>query len=221
MRKCILFLYIIIGISKIINAQPPLVVDAGKDTSYCFHVSQFNYIPNTLVLGGVSTAIGGKKPYTYNWIMYSKTTGKIDSLLIDSGIQHNANPKVILPIIENIGFGVVSYNGIYIFKVIVTDSSNTQMTDSCEIKISRQEANIDLSGQSCHEIYSSDSVQLYPCGTNGGIPPFTSYNWTPIDGLSNPHISNPKAVLIKGLNFIYIPVHILMMLVVQSIVCMH
>lgn len=204
-------IYVVLFISYFtgkIEAQTALKADAGKDTVYCIIMDYHNNTINNLqiYLGGQPTAIGGKPPYLYNWTMYSKTTKKQYSILKDSCINNKANP--ILYISKY--YDLESYNYIdtlndrFIFKVIVKDSNNITAQDSSTIIFSRYGAKPVVTGGiqfPCMEVYTKDSIQLGPCGTIGGIHPFSSFHWTPEYGLSNPNISNPKAVLVSGLSY--------------------
>ena len=136
---------ILLVISNVIKAQSPLKVDAGKDTNYCFQIEEHYYpddLQNKFILGALQTIQGGKSPYEINWTMFSKTTGKQCTLLIDSGIQNEINPKVILPYFTPYSSSTYtlvedSLNDIFIFKITVKDSNQTIVTDSCQIGISR------------------------------------------------------------------------------------
>jgi len=208
MKNIFVCMFIICSIS--LSAQTPLKVDAGKDTSYCIKMNYFGYFDSsnytTIKIGGKSTAVDGTPPYSYSWKMYSKTTRKQFNLLADSGIDHKANPELK---ISNNYFLADSYNDSlndrFIFKVIVVDSNQITAEDSCTIILSRFGGMPVVSGGiqfPCMEVYTIDSIQIGPCGLIGGIPPFSSFHWTPEYGLSDPYIQNPKAVLSQGLNFV-------------------
>jgi hypothetical protein len=209
MKKISVNMFITCLISISLSAKTPLTVDAGKDTSYCIKMNYSGYRDSsnytTIKIGGISTAIDGTPPYSYSWKMYSKTTRKQFNLLADSGIDHKANPE--LKISNNYYFNATqndSLNDRFIFKVIVMDSNKATVEDSCIITISRYGMpNIYFGGPSipCMEIFTKDSIQLGPCNIVGGIPPFSSFKWMPTYGLSNPNISNPKAVLVSGYNY--------------------
>jgi len=190
-------------ISSLIKAQSQLKVDAGKDTNYCFQIEQYHYpeiLQNKFILGALQTIQGGKSPYEINWTMHSKTTGKQCTLLIDSGIQNEINPKVILPYFNpysNTSYTLEqdSLNDIFIFKITVKDSNQTIVTDSCQIGISRF-FNVNsmafVDNPNFTKIIGTDSIQLDRHTPLGGIAPF-KYHWTPEVGLSNPYISSPMA----------------------------
>ncbi len=192
MKKSIGLLLLLIT-TIIVKAQTPLTVDAGKDTSYCFHGYDTSNGYDTVNIN--CKTIGGVPPYSYNWEMYSKTTGKKNTILADSNINTVQNPRIIM------NKSSLDLNDIFVFKVKITDNNKNTFSDSCTITISKYIIHIDLSGQSCNKIFSQDSIEIYPCGISGGIPPYTNYNWFPKYGLSNPYISNPKASL-NGYSFI-------------------
>ncbi len=210
MKKIIFIALFISCFTGKIEAQAALKADAGKDTSYCIQMDYHNISLNNLqiYLGGKPTAIGGKPPYSYNWEMYSKTTKKQYSILKDSCINNKANP--ILNI--NKYYDLESYNYIdtlndrFIFKVIVKDSNNITAQDSCTIIFSRYGAKPVVIGgiqYPCMEVYTKDSIQIGPCGISGGISPYSNFSWNPQNGLSNPNIQNPKAVLLDGYSYMY------------------
>jgi len=192
-------------IGNSIYAQTSLKVDAGKDTNYCFRVQQdyYEFVPeyqNRFTLGGTPTIIGGKSPYEISWKMYSKTNGQLFTLLTDSGIQNELNPKVVLPYFDPFltktdTLSEDPLNDIFIFKITVKDSNQIIISDSCEIGISRYfEINSMMYVDNPNFLLKikSDSIQLPRHGPIGGIAPF-KYHWTPEVGLSNPFIGSPMA----------------------------
>jgi len=166
-------------ITTLIKAQTALIADAGHDTTYCFG-SNLNNATLPLLFGGQPTAKGGKIPYKYDWTVFSKHLGKQLTILSDLSINHNSNPS----------FSLTS-EGIYIFKVIVTDSNNNVSIDSSTISISHFSV---LTGSGINVGSSfQDSVTLFP-QTIGGINPI-SYKWSPELGLSSSTIKYPNAKL--------------------------
>jgi hypothetical protein len=161
------------GITTIAPAQTPLVVDAGKDTNYC--LSSTNGLLN---LGGNPTSTGGVAPYGYSWTIYNKTTKQPLTILTDSNINLIANPS----------FTMIGGNGLFVFKVSVTDSKGNKASDSITIGIS---SFIEILCCGIRESLNGDSVELSTHIENG-IKPYT-YKWMPTIGLSNPNIEKPKA----------------------------
>ena len=211
MYRFIISVITVFVIPSLLQAQTPLTVDAGKDTTYCIKMDYddvelyFNNSYFSIKLGGSPSVIGGTSPYTYNWIMYSKTTNKVFSLLSDSGINNLPNPQInISKCYDYFKYLTDTLNDIFIFKITVTDFNNVKVEDSCTITISRYgNYPVVLGGTyfPCMVVLKNDSIQIGPCCI-GGLPPFSSFNWTPEYGLSNPKIQNPKATLVNGLAYI-------------------
>jgi len=177
MKKYIFFLCIIIGISKIINAQPPLVVDAGKDTNYCIG---FYSELDTIHIGGKPTAKGGVAPYKYEWTVYSTITHKPSTVLYDNNIDHDS----IIAAPSNF---IARLNDIYVFKITVTDANGIKVSDSTVIGLSM----IYMGASIGHDPFILNEVSDMGVLIDGGVPPL-SYKWTPSIGLSNDTIQFPK-----------------------------
>jgi hypothetical protein len=167
-----------LGLSNLIFAQKSFKVDAGKDTNYCFSLNTMTGIH----IGGNPTATDGVAPYKYSWELYSKTTKKKLSLLVDSS-------KSTLPNFNIIPFMSTLTNDYFIFKITVTDSNLNIVSDSCQIGISFFET-LTIAHV---EQFLTDSVPLSLSSSVGGIPPYT-YRWFPTTGVSNPYIANPKVM---------------------------
>ena len=182
-----------LGMSNVLQAQTPLTVDAGKDTSYCFDLSSYKVGKfDSLILGGKPTATGGTMPYSYSWIMYSKSTKKHFTCLADSNINNIANPILLITHNDDGLYSIDSLNDIFVFKISVTDKNNVKADDSCIIKISRfKDYNLAGGEGMCLKQITSDSIQIYPCNIQGGLPPYSSYEWNPKTGLSNAYIEKP------------------------------
>jgi hypothetical protein len=153
------------------------VVNAGKDTNYCINLDTI-----AILIGGNPTATGGTKPYYYEWVVYSKTTGTEISILSKRGEDHESNPAISpLELLSR------KINDVLIAEVTVTDSVNTTASDNVIIGISCIKfKHLVL----CGRIVRNDSVQLDLCNIDQGIEPF-SYHWTPEKDISNPYIRNP------------------------------
>jgi hypothetical protein len=174
-KPIIISIILLLVVSSASNGQAPLNADSGVDTNYCIY-------NDTIVLGGSPTASGGIEPYTYNWFMYSKTTGNVMSILSNLGESHEANP-VISPY-EFLGRNI---NDMVKVKVTVTDGSYSIVSDSSIIGISCIKY---MHLMLCGRIIHNDSVQLALCNIYQGIEPF-SFHWTPEKDISNPYIENP------------------------------
>ena len=176
-KYSVLTVTLVCVISTGLNGQSPLIVDAGIDTTYC--ISQ-----DTLVFGGNPTASGGTEPYSYNWVMYSKKTGKNFSVLSDLNQNLLANPTI-----PSDYFAIRQINDVVVMKVTVTDSNNVVRSDSSIIAISSIKF---MHLKACYRDVVKDSVQLSLCNIYQGITPY-SYHWRPEESLSNPYIATPMA----------------------------
>lgn len=178
MKSIIMSILSLLVVSSALKGQATLNADAGVDTNYCIY-------NDTIVLGGSPTARDGIEPYTYDWFMYSKTTGDVISILSELGENHNVNPSI--PPSEFIGR---NFNDILIVKVTVTDGSHSIISDSSIIGISCIKY---MHLMLCGRIVYKDSVQLGLCNIYQGIRPF-SFHWTPERDISNPYIENPMVM---------------------------
>jgi hypothetical protein len=175
MKSIIMSILSLLVVSSSLKGQATLNADAGVDTNYCIY-------NDTIVLGGKPTARDGIEPYTYDWLMYSKTTGNVISILSELGENHKVNPAI--PPSEFTGRNI---NDIVIVKVTVTDASHSIISDSSIIGISVIKY---MHLMLCGRIVHKDSVQLGLCNIYQGIRPF-SFHWTPERDISNPYIENP------------------------------
>jgi hypothetical protein len=145
-----------------------LIVDAGKDTTYCTGKGK-------MYLGTNVTIKNGVEPYSISWECKVPRGGlhpfyTAKDLLSDS--------TAVSPIIK----GVPISNEWINFTLHVTDSQNNSARDDIKVRFS----NFVLStGYYGVELKKGDSILFNQSSVGGGIEPLSFY-WQPKTGLSNP-----------------------------------
>lgn len=166
----------VFGFSLKTNAQ--CIAEAGEDIVMCN-----SSLPkdSTITFGGspTSTSVGASYswyiPGNYqagNWTYYAF------NFLDDTTA---ANPNFINAFL--VSHGPVTF---YVSVITATDTC----TDSLTVSVVNSNLQVsDVINEAT--IFKGDSVQLYH-GVSGGIPPY-NYQWSPIEGLSNPTIDSTWA----------------------------
>lgn len=151
-----------------------LIVDAGKDTTYCTAQNI-----NSLILGTTSKIANGKPPFKYAW----ECTYRLSDKLIFSASDFLNDTSLQSPVFKDIP---VDQDWLK-FTLTVTDSENNFAMDSLFVRFSRF-AYLTGGGQSRFYIEKGDSILLtFPnSGIGGGIEPL-SYYWRPKTFLSDPN----------------------------------
>lgn len=145
-----------------------LIVDAGKDTTYCTGKGK-------MYLGTSVTIKNGVEPYSFTWECKVPGGGlhpfyTASDLLSDS--------TAISPII----IGVPISNEWINFTLHVTDSQNNSAKDIIRVRIS---AFFYLLGYDVVQLEKGDSILFNESSVGGGIEPL-KFQWQPTTGLSNP-----------------------------------
>lgn len=150
-----------------------LIVDAGKDTTYC---SEQNF--NAQILGTTAKITNGKPPYKIAWECIYRIA---DILVFHASFLLN-DTTLQTPTFKNIP---VDQDWLK-FTLTVTDSENNSASDSLFVRFSRF-VSLTGGGQPRHYIEKGDSIMLtFPnSGIGGGIEPLTYY-WRPKTYLSDP-----------------------------------
>lgn len=150
-----------------------LIVDAGKDTTYC---SDQNF--KSLILGTTSKITNGKPPYKFAW----ECDYRLSDKLIFSASDFLNDTSLQSPVFKDIP---VDQDWLK-FTLAVTDSENNYSKDSLFVRFSNF-AYLTGGGQPRFYIEKGDSILLrFPnAGIGGGIEPLTYY-WRPKTYLADP-----------------------------------
>ena len=151
-----------------------LIVDAGKDTTYCTGQNI-----NSLILGTTAKIENGNPPYKIAW----EYTCRLTDNLIFSASDFLNDTTLQSPTFKDIP--PVGQDWLK-FTLTVTDSKNNIAMDSLFVRFSRF-AYLTGGGQPRFYIEKGDSILLtFPnSGIFGGIEPLTYY-WQPKTNLSDP-----------------------------------
>ena len=158
------------------NGKAQLMVDAGKDTTFCTGQNI-----ESLQLGTTAKIENGTEPYTIAW--ECKIPKGLDSYFTASDLL--SDTTILSP--------YFLYNPIHIewikFTLHVTDSENKYAKDSIYIRFSKF-GYLTGGGQTIFYIEKGDSILLNinNAGIGGNIPPLTYY-WQPRTYLSKPDSS--------------------------------
>lgn len=145
-----------------------LIVNAGKDTTYCVGLW-----PAPMILGADLQIKNGVEPYTIRWECKLKLT----PTLVFTASDFLNDTTLLSPLITN----NISWPQWLKFIVHITDSKNNYSKDSINIRFST------FGYQTKHIVAGlerGDSIRLKGIFIGGGIEPL-KYYWQPGTGLSN------------------------------------
>ncbi len=156
-----------ISICVVSWAQEPLVADAGNDSIFC------SVVPDSFIIGGSPSAIGGNGNFIYTWDIYPKPYVPFPSapnlmyyasdFLSDST---DSNPFLIRTLPSN-------ERGPIIFILTLSDDSNGLAIDSVQFWYVSWTT---LDGNAMIYTYPGDTQTISPQGFAGGFPPYT-FDW--------------------------------------------
>jgi len=150
-----------------LRSNGQLIVDAGKDTTYCTGVGK-------LYLGNNVAIKNGVEPYSISW--ECKVPKGLYSFFTASDLL--SDTTAISPFIT-----YTPTNNEWIkFTLHITDSQNNSAEDSIRVRFSTFGY---LTGYGGTEIKKGDSILLRYSSVGGGIEPL-KFHWQPETGLSNP-----------------------------------
>lgn len=158
-----------------LNCQ--LIVDAGKDTSYC------SGLKDSIILGGNPTAKNGIEPYKYIWKTVAQD--KENNIFKDYSDFIN-NDTIANPIFKSSSCKDL----IVKLYVKVIDKNNNEVNDSVIVLVSA--IGCVHARLYSPEIKKGDTCKLGPGNIFNGFPPF-KYKWSPEYNISDPFIRNPLA----------------------------
>jgi hypothetical protein len=156
------------------SSYSQLIVDAGKDTTFCTGQNI-----NTMILGTTAKIMNGKPPFKFAW----ECTYRLTDKLIFSASDFLNDTTLQSPTFKNIP---VDQDWLR-FTLTVTDSENNVARDSLFVRFSSF-SYLTGGGQPWFYIEKGDSILLtFPnSGIGGGIEPRTYY-WQPKTYLSDPN----------------------------------
>ena len=155
------------------SSYSQLIVDAGKDTTFCTGQNI-----NTMILGTTAKIMNGRPPFKFAWECTYRLTDKLiftaSDFLNDTTLQS--------PTFKDI---TVDQDWLK-FTLTVTDSENNYTKDSIFIRFSKFDY-LTGGGQTRFYIEKGDSILLNfnDVGIGGGISPL-KHQWQPKAYLSNP-----------------------------------
>jgi hypothetical protein len=161
-------IFIFLLISHVSFSQ--LIVNVGKDTTYCVGLWR-----DTMILGSDVQIENGTEPYSFVW----ESTFKVSDGLVFTASDFLNDTTIKSPLIAN----NLTWPEWLKFTVFVTDKNNQKGQDEINVRFSTFVYSVGYFGI---ELDNGDSVLLGNAFITGGIEPL-SYQYQPISGINDPN----------------------------------